>query len=502
MDEKTIRIKLCESLGLDPTSAQPDEIATAVDEAVKLAGDLQAQHNKDVDADAVKKLGDFVNARTDEIKAAAVLAQAAARSIPAPRTADAGLESIDKAAGDIMTKAAKHGIWRALDLNQPTLKQLMEYETDDPHTRLLQDANDDLRLMAACTHQPVHQLDRYGKFMSAIEPICKAMNTSTDSNWVPTSYSPNLIRTVYESTDVLKLFPRIEFPAGSSTLSIPVQGTTDASIYATGEATSDDDQAKYTASQPNTATSVSVTAPVLTARVVMSYEFQEDSIIPVMEFVRQNIITTVARGQDDAIINGDTTATHVHTGITAANDHRKVFDGLIDRVKATTTANVDVSTDWTYESILKPLLYMRQYADPANTVLLVSHPVFTQLNFLTGTQTARPYVFPSLTPFNEDPKTNRPARLPYRIIPSAMVMSNVTAAGIYDGTTTTYSDAFWVHLPSWVVAMRKEFTLSPVDRPEQGQTVLVGRTRFGFKHLRGTELTTALLYGRLTVSTA
>jgi HK97 family phage major capsid protein len=495
--------ELLEALGRNPDEIQPEQTAEALTEATKIIDAYHAASGKYPEDNS--ELKDFILRREADLLRAKQLTVA---ELGHERKSEEVIDEGAKAGASLMKRAKAHagglGLLDAVREQKASFRDLIYSPSSDEDVRMVQRANDDMLLLASASRQPVVNLDVYKGFRAKLDEIGKAINTSTDSNWVPTQYSPDLIETVYESTDVVRRLRRINFPQGANTLSIPVQGTTDIGTYAAGENITDDGGAKFTASQPNTASSVSVTCKSIAARTVVSWEMQEDSIIPVMPFIRSNMIEQFSRNIDDAVINGDTTATHVHTGITAVNDHRKLFDGWIDATKAVTTANVDAVTYWNLENIVKPLLYMREYAVPGETALFVPHPIYTQMGYLTGSQGTYPYVglIPTLTLGQAAANTGK---LPgqfygYEVIPSAKVMSTVTSAGIYDGSTTTYSDAFWVHLPSWLFAVKRELTISTVSRPEEGQDVLVGHFRGGLTKLRGSSLTQALIYGRLTVA--
>jgi hypothetical protein len=65
-------------------------------------------------------------------------------------------------------------------------------------------------------------------------------------------------------------------------------------------------------------------------RVLVSKDVEEDSIIPLLPFLRSRIIQTLAEGREDCSLNGDTAATHEDsdTHSAAATDRRKMWLGL------------------------------------------------------------------------------------------------------------------------------------------------------------------------------
>jgi len=523
-----MRERLCGLVDMDPKVAHDDEVITAFEGLVTLAAKFKDKHGREVGENDAPALKDWLHEETTRIKDARAEV-ARERQIVGGRKSEDNIEEGSSAIANILEKAAKVGIWKALDLPAPNLDDIIRKETTDPQVKALQRANDDLLMVAAATQMTqtgrgAKDLQLYQKFAQALPAITKAMNTTTDAYWVPTQWSPQFIQTIYEATDVLRLFPRIDFPMGANTLRIPVEGT-DVTVYGAGEPTLDDGQARFTASEQTPAAYVDVTCKAIAARTVVSWEMTEDAVVPVMDIVRNNIVRQFARGLDDAVINGDTAATHVHTGITTPNAVQRQFVGLFKKTQTDTSANVAVGTyGWYFETLMRPLLTMRQYADPRSTVLLVPNPISVQLGYLTGSQTTHPYVTASIPRLNVggtasdgsfggtgfgtysasggqgEPYFGRPAPMQFDVVPSAMVYANVNSSGVYDNSNKNYSDLIWVHLPSWLVAWKSELAIETFRDIQAGQNVMVGRARLGFQHLRGTDLTTALISGQLTVA--
>lgn len=171
----------------------------------------------------------------------------------------------------------------------------------------------------------------------------KAMDLTLNSDWVPTGMSAQLIDDIRLELRVANLFPTMTMPARSGSWDVPVQGSR-MDAYLVAENTADTGQTKAKAGTPSTG-KMTFTAVKHALRILWSYEFDEDSILAVMPFVRSEMIAALSGGWDNAIINGDITATHMDSDITTATDVEKSFRGLRkESGNSSGDAAVDIST--------------------------------------------------------------------------------------------------------------------------------------------------------------
>ena len=74
-----------------------------------------------------------------------------------------------------------------------------------------------------------------------------------------------------------------------------------------------------------------------------------------------------------------------------------------------------------------------------------------------------------------------PTILGSRIVTSSRVREDLNADGAYDGTTTTKGSIFMVHRPSWIMGVKRGFTVE-IDRDVQKQVnIVVASFRRDFK---------------------
>jgi HK97 family phage major capsid protein len=132
----------------------------------------------------------------------------------------------------------------------------------------------------------------------------KAM-TSTGAGvgdeWVPTELAQDIIDKVRVASKVRAMFPTIDMP--SDTYRIP-KITADPTVYFV----STENTAVEAASNPTTSY-MELDAKKIMCEVDFSGELTEDSVVPLIPTLKQNIATALAEAEEDVIVNGDTTAT-------------------------------------------------------------------------------------------------------------------------------------------------------------------------------------------------
>lgn len=184
------------------------------------------------------------------------------------------------------------------------------------------------------------------KSWNALQSVYKALTTggsNTGAEWIPTQFSSQLIDLITISLKIASNFTRINIPV--NTFKIPI-ATTDDIAFLVGETTSDnllDDANVYPRFTPGTDNQTFI-AKKLAAIVVFSEESQEDSIIPLLPFIKMKIANAMANAQERATLDGDTSGTHQDNDVTASTDARKAFPGLRFKALVSTAITKDLST--------------------------------------------------------------------------------------------------------------------------------------------------------------
>jgi len=211
--------------------------------------------------------------------------------------------------------------------------------------------------------------------------------TSAGDEWVPVYYSRELFPYIRGESKVLSLFRQVEVEGES--LTFPIQ-TGAATWYKTAQA--DDaadlswDNTYITARVAKVATSnMTLTPGKLSALSAWTGELDEQSLVPMLPFLRQEFITSGKDTMDDILINGDETtgATNISdygNGAIATTWHQLVLDGLRHEPIVTTTANSRDGGTLTAEDFLatKKLMGSNGYvaADPAKVVWIMDIPTW------------------------------------------------------------------------------------------------------------------------------
>lgn len=521
---KTVRARLAELVGIDGTKADNDEhlIAAVTEWANDIDGAVE-RRAKELAADDVQKAqlaaeaaakvdfqkaADDVLGRAEELRAVRAAEHRQAMS----RRGEENIEDVGKRSDDIVKKAielgrdrASSGITLLSTGGSPmSMQELLTRKSIDEGVVQLQRANDDMLLVATAIgygseDKPLSHMKRMNRWQDwsdnfgAVSKALSVSGSDTSGYWTPTFYSSDMIETLFEATDVASLFQRFPWPGPGSTITIPAEGT-EISTYTAGEATTDDDDPKFTASDPGIGTSVTVTARAMVARSVWSYEMQEDALFDVLEHIRMKFVRAFARDLDQALLDGDADGTHQDTGLSLrADDSRRLFNGLRKRGLSETAAKrfVDAGTTWNAEVVMTPLLNMGAFSDPANTVCICSHPTRLKLGFLRDTKDER-------VGGHNDPLTNgRSKLLDYTIIPSAKVRNDLNASGIYDNSTKTKTYLLWVDRRAWQIHEKVGLTVGVDDEPAKAQRTMYARQRLAFTHVYGaaaTDCTTSMVY--------
>lgn len=178
--------------------------------------------------------------------------------------------------------------------------------------------------------------------------IRKSLNTSNSgegNDWIPTNFSGAFFEFLRVPTSLAGLFTML--PMTSDTMKVPTisAGHT---AYLVGE-TEFDDGAKFTTSKVTSA-NVTLAAKKMAIRTFYSGEMEEDSAVAIVPLVLDQIRKDLAEALENAMINGDTAATHGDTAVTSAADVRKAFLGLrqwaIDESNTTAFTGTPVIDDF------------------------------------------------------------------------------------------------------------------------------------------------------------
>lgn len=159
-----------------------------------------------------------------------------------------------------------------------------------------------------------------GKALAELGRKALDSGSNTGAEWIPTNLADMLHMRMGEITSIADIFdtmtqssPAEKLPLGTSRPTVYLEATT------TGSGT---------ASTPGT-DAATMTAKKLIAKVDIQDDTAEDTIVNLMQFVEQALVEALVYAQADAILNGDTTATHMDSDTeTVATHHNRAWKGL------------------------------------------------------------------------------------------------------------------------------------------------------------------------------
>ena len=299
----------------------------------------------------------------------------------------------------------------------------------------------------------------------------KALDTSTASagaEWVETGVIPGLIDAVYLHANVASKLRRVELMNGSDDVLVD---TGDPTVYLMDEATTDNAD-EYTASNKGTGKKT-LTSKKFGAVTYISDEATEDELIPAIPIVKASIARGVARAWDDALINGDTTASHQDSNVTGATDVRKAWYGLRYYALAIAGLKKDLST-FSPATILSVKTALGKYG-------------FEELLWILGVGGNDLVIGETIGETNQGFDKfvqivggKITSMYGGEVAVSEKCQENLNASGVYDGTTTNKKSLLCVRRDRHLVGVRREIVIKLDEKPLQGQIGVIGSMRAAY----------------------
>ena len=369
----------------------------------------------------------------------------------------------------------------------PPTEDVIHEPARDDATWALQRANDELYLLSKILGRPASKT-KYFEQLQSRGMLGKALSTTTASGgaeWVPSGFSAQIAETVQAELRLAGLHDRITMP--TKTYTFPVEGN-DPSAYLAFE---NNDIAASDATTRN----VVLDAMTIAARQLFSAELTEDSVVPILPRLQTQIARAIARGIENAMVNGDTAATHMDSDVTVASDVRKAWMGYRAKAIADPAANIDCAS-MEAEALLSIKKLMGRYAlDPAECSWVVGISAFNQLLMLKD-HAGTPYVT-TVDKYGAQATmlTGELGRLfGIPVVVSAACREDLNASGHYDGTTRTKTALFLVNRRAFVLGDRRRITLETQKNIGNQQLTLVATWRGAFGHCFGHEISAGMGY--------
>lgn len=155
-------------------------------------------------------------------------------------------------------------------------------------------------------------------FKNHLGAMLKAFNVTDFATWIPDVHA----RFYFEEYEIAALIPDLFDQLPMDSASVNIEG---ALGYLFGLL--ETDTATF-AEQSNTSAEFNVVSRNNVVHTKITEDLNQDSAPAIIDKLRKEVVAGIARSEERAILNGDTTGTHMDADVTAATDFRKAFKGL------------------------------------------------------------------------------------------------------------------------------------------------------------------------------
>ena len=353
------------------------------------------------------------------------------------------------------------------------IERLKAESVDKQITKAFQGA-----LALSIQNRSAHTLDEVTEAIEA-QSVSKAMDTAEvggGKEFVMTGFSVNVINAVRQTLRASSVFRHIPMPTPS--YKVPVQ-LGPATAYLTPENTADTGQTSVTASQPGT-TGLTLDSVSIAALTRVSKELTQDSVVPMIPFIQDSLLRGLAEGVEDAIFNGDVTATHMDTGVSGATNIKKAWPGL-RKLCLANNWKVDLGT-YSLSTLRDMITMMDIYGmNPDDLVLFMSNKAYQKTKSFTEVVTLDKYG-PNATVL-----TGELARIDgIPIVTTSKLSAGYDNTGIVSATpgNNTKSAIILAHRDAFVLGDRQTVGLEQESAPiEYRQTKILADQRLAFKNV-------------------
>ena len=351
----------------------------------------------------------------------------------------------------------------------------------------------------------IRSTNLYKQFSDETAILRKALSTGaagSGAEYIPTGFSADLVERVVLGLRVAALHRTMIMPRNPYEL--PGKIATKPMGFKVSERTSDNvlTEANRLPAVSLGTRKVTFSAVGLGGLAVFSGEQEEDSIVPMLPFTRDEIVAAIQNAQETATINGSLTATHedydVETDVNKATRPETSWDGYrVLAIKPSTDTKLDLSTF--NETNLRALrALMGKYgAMPSELAWVTSIKVVLGKMLSLGEVTTLDKFGPQAVVLNGQLASFD--GIP--IIVSEYSRDDVSATGFNTvGGPNTDSTVIIVHRPSYMYGRTRDLRVQEIMWGLTDQVVVVAKMRVDFEalHVPTTETSVAMGYSIYT----
>lgn len=326
------------------------------------------------------------------------------------------------------------------------------------------------------------------RLMRNVKTTITTTGAGTGLEWMNETISSLLLQRMYLQSQVAQAFLASEVVMPTNPFNYPLSTTRPTFRLAT--------EGTAPAASNSGSAGLALNAKKLTGIVDYSYEADEDAIISILPKTIADLGDSAGDALEDAIINGDTTATHQDSDSDAigATHSGKIWNGIRMLTLAQSTLKLSLASGGISAANVGALrkLLGRWGLNPKDLVLITGVAGYNDFVLLAETLTAEK---------TGNAATARvltglaPSILGIDIVPSARQREDLNASGVYDGTTTTKGALLLVYKPAWITGLRRGFTVE-TDSDKKAQTrSVIASFRRDFKAIEALTLTRGAVLG-------
>lgn len=318
-------------------------------------------------------------------------------------------------------------------------------------------------------HTPTEFIEKTG-----LGKALSSVSGSSGANWVPQGWSSEMLHDYENDLMLHDVFQSFDMP--NDPFNYPFIDGAGIQSYIRSESTSDE-PSKYRSSEP-TDDNIQFSTKEFAVRVLYTRKLSEDAIITWLPELKRKITRRMAEDVEDAIINGDITATHMDSDVVLSMDHRKAWKGLRKWANSEST-EYDVttgSTSFQASDGMRVQEKMGKFAiRTTEGVWVMSFPAYIQARAFDEFETvdtagARASIFTGQVGFWYG----------FPVITSAFVRTDLNTTGVYQSGQTK-TEFLGIHHPSFRIGYRREEDVESEKDIDTGLYKIVATMRLDFR---------------------
>lgn len=313
--------------------------------------------------------------------------------------------------------------------------------------------------------------------------------SNTGADFIPKGFSKQLQNEIWLALEVAGLFNRLPMPTSDYTLPFNPGRIIARAAGEGGTVTKD---------QPAT-NKLTFSAKKIMSIVEMTDEFEQDSIVPALNFMRQQLIDGFALAQETMCINGDTGTNLYASSLSATDDARKLVKGIRTDAMTTSTKMSGSTGGLSIDNLRALRALMGKYGKrPSDLAIVVNMADYNKMLKFDGYQYLYSYGAGAVILNGELGRFDGIPIIVSELLPTAGVATDAADAlgglntdGKYDGTTYTKGTAVIVNRQGYSWGDRSEFSLELWRNSLHQTTNLIGAQRLDFQKIAASGANTA-----------